>query len=156
MTGAFRECQAEIVRDIERGWHIGAQVFAAVDGYRCGLRRRGNNWVVAVTTASIVERACAIKSGRSARRRCSGSRDFLSSTILSAGTSRSSRPSARPQFLMDAPPAAMLRRAFDEAQVNPEEITFPDGDRIYLEELVRSIHPATAELAGEFLGERPK
>jgi len=57
---------------------------------------------------------------------------------------------------MDAAPAAMLRRAFDEAQVNPEEITFPDGDRIYLEELVRSIHPATAELAGEFLGERPK
>jgi len=57
---------------------------------------------------------------------------------------------------MDAAPAAMLRRAFDEAQVNPEEITFPDGDRIYLEELVRSIHPATAELAGELLGERPK
>lgn len=43
---------------------------------------------------------------------------------------------------MDAGSAAMLRRAFDETAVKPEEITFLDGDRAYLEELVRSsFHP---------------
>src|SRR5437870_2559189 len=41
------------------------------------------------------------------------------------------------EHLMDARCAVMLRRAFDEAAVRPDEITFPEGDRAYLEELVR-------------------
>ena len=53
---------------------------------------------------------------------------------------------------MDPGSAVMLRRAFEEAAVTPDEITFPEGDHAYLEELVRSsYHPAAAALGRKLL-----
>ena len=54
--------------------------------------------------------------------------------------------------LLDPGSAVMLRRAFEEAAVTPDEITFPEGDHAYLEELVRSsYHPAAAALGRKLL-----
>ncbi len=59
------------------------------------------------------------------------------------------------QGLMDASSAAMLRQGFADAGVDPASITFPDGTRLYLEEVRRSsFHPAAAGLASQLLTEK--
>lgn len=56
--------------------------------------------------------------------------------------------------LMDAESAGMLRQGFEDAGIDPGSITFPEGTRPYLEELVRSsAHPAAAELGRHMLAE---
>ena len=46
-----------------------------------------------------------------------------------------------------------LRAAFDEAEIDPATIAFPEGPTVYLEEVARSsAHPGSAQAARELLG----
>jgi hypothetical protein len=87
---------------------------------------------------------------REAKRRRAGARDSCSMRRYAALIQAIGWDSVAEHM----PPEAVtgLRSAFDEAGINPVEVEFPDGARVYLEEVVRSsLHPGSAEAAQQLL-----